>query len=140
METNTRLQEIFFLALCKNLIKNFKNKEGLKDYFKLVTTLDENMLYNLYLNLKENNPILIDEVISLIKNENVSGIRRLSKFFLIPEAKLVTKIKEIDEDTFLPFLNEPILKINDFVIINGFMNSHCLFNKKTSLINKFVLD
>ncbi len=137
---NNRQQEIFFLAQCDSLVKNFKDKTGLRDYFRLVCGLDENLLYNIYLNLKKNNPIEMLEIISMIRTQNITGVRKLSKFFIIPENRIVAKLKEIDPDTFLPFLNETILQPNDFVLIKSFLNSHCLFNKKTSLINKYVLN
>ncbi len=137
---NNRQQEIFFIAQCDNLVKNFKDKTGLRDYFRLVCSQDHDLLYNIYLNLKKNNPIELLEIVSLIYNQNITGVRRLSKFFKVPENKIIIKIKELDPNTFLPYLNDILLQPNDFILIKAFLNSHCLFNKKTSLINKYVLN
>ncbi len=137
---NVRLQEIFFLGLCENLIKNFKDKDGLKSYFYLVTRMNVDVLYNIYLKLKRESNIEVIEIATILRTEKVVGIRKLSRFFPFSENKITTELKKYDKENYLPSLKDPILNQDELVSIKHFIHGHCLFNRKTNIINKYILD
>ncbi len=137
---NTRVQEIFFIGLCDNLIKNFKDKDGIKSYFYLVTKMNVDVLYNIYLKLKRESNIDIVEISTIMSTEKVGGIRKLSQFFPFSENRIVEALKEFKSGNYLPTLKDPSLNADEIIKIKAFIHSHCLFNRKTNLINKYILD